>query len=404
MKARREECCGAVSASDCTVTSAPCDAEKEPRTNPYAYSRPHHRIAEGMSGLLSGGRFLPRPFQLGMHLTNRCNLRCPFCPTKNLLLDRGLVTAERELSTGQWLRLLDQAADLGVQEAHICGGGEPLFAYGKAMAVMRHIKELGKYGELVTNGTRFRPETASDLARMGWDKITFSIDGPTGEVHDRMRGNGCFRRVVDAIAQTTRLKRELQVGKPRLAVATVVCTLNYRSIPEMITLCKDLGIGAFSIQALNVWTDSIREYQLTDRQRTWLRPVLEAAHERAEAQGIVTNIPGFLRHGLLGKANAMDKARRGVPRPMHSPHILNAACYMPWYNVSVLPDGTIQPCFVLRGKGRSFREHSLKGAWESGCFESLRRRMLGNRPTKDCAMCNPWDFTRTEEIRQQLLQ
>ena len=69
------------------------------------------------------------PTQLQFHLTNFCNLKCIFCPTRALVRSEDL-KVEKELSTKEWLRILNEAIELGVQEFHICGGGEPLRTIG----------------------------------------------------------------------------------------------------------------------------------------------------------------------------------------------------------------------------------------------------------------------------------
>lgn len=340
------------------------------------------------------------PYQLQLHLTDFCNLRCVFCPTRTFVPDEKL-DRNKELSTKQWLELIEQAAALGVEEFHICGGGEPFFFQNKALAVMAHIKELQKYGEIITNGTILTPDSIRMLVEMGWDKMTFSIDGPNAEVHDAIRAGPSFERIVRTIQEITREKQNTGKKKPQLCVHFVVCNLNYRSIPEMIPLCKHLGIDTFLIQALNIWSDEIVQYKLTDKQETELQTILKEAHAEAKKAGLSTNIQDFLRHDLFSKANVMDKAMTDI---ISGESFLNVPCYMPWYNISVFADGRILPCFILRDRGISFKEHSLAEAWDSDYFRGLREKMLANTLGKDCAKCNPWNLTNTEEIRAALRQ
>ena len=60
-----------------------------------------------------------RPLWLLAELTYRCPLQCPYC-SNPLQLE----TVRNELSTDMWLRVLDEAADLGVLQIHL-SGGEP---------------------------------------------------------------------------------------------------------------------------------------------------------------------------------------------------------------------------------------------------------------------------------------
>ncbi|HYF56084.1 MAG TPA: radical SAM protein, partial [Salinarimonas sp.] len=62
---------------------------------------------------------VPAPIGLLAELTHRCPLRCPYC-SNPLELDR----RSGELDTATWLRVLSQAASLGVLHVHL-SGGEP---------------------------------------------------------------------------------------------------------------------------------------------------------------------------------------------------------------------------------------------------------------------------------------
>lgn len=59
----------------------------------------------------------PPPLGLIAEVTHRCPLQCPYC-SNPLDLER----AAAELDTAGWLRVLDQAAEIGVLQMHFTGG------------------------------------------------------------------------------------------------------------------------------------------------------------------------------------------------------------------------------------------------------------------------------------------
>ncbi len=61
----------------------------------------------------------PAPFALLAELTHRCPLACPYC-SNPLELDR----KADELATADWIRVFEEASDLGVLQLHL-SGGEP---------------------------------------------------------------------------------------------------------------------------------------------------------------------------------------------------------------------------------------------------------------------------------------
>ena len=82
-------------------------------------------------------------------LTHRCPLRCPYC-SNPVDLDR----RSRELDTDTWLRVLAEAARLGVIQVHL-SGGEPT-ARKDIIAIVRCCADVGIYSNLITSGIRRR--------------------------------------------------------------------------------------------------------------------------------------------------------------------------------------------------------------------------------------------------------
>ena len=83
---------------------------------------------------------------------------------------------------------------MGVKQVYVLGGGEPLARHDTPLLLER-IKQHKMAGMLTTNGTLMPAELSQKLIDWQWDEIHFSIDGPTPEVHDALRGQkGAFRK------------------------------------------------------------------------------------------------------------------------------------------------------------------------------------------------------------------
>ena len=68
---------------------------------------------------MSATNDLAPPLAALLELTHRCPLQCPYC-SNPVELER----AKGELSTTEWMRVLDEAAELGILQVHF-SGGEP---------------------------------------------------------------------------------------------------------------------------------------------------------------------------------------------------------------------------------------------------------------------------------------
>ncbi len=138
---------------------------------------------------------LDAPICLTWELTYACNLQCVHCLSSSGQRD------ERELSTGEAKRMLDELRDLQVFYINI-GGGEPM--------VRRDFFELVEYSvasgigvKFSTNGAFIDAEKARRLAAMDYLDIQISLDGVDAVTNDAVRGVGSYdmaRRAMDNLA------------------------------------------------------------------------------------------------------------------------------------------------------------------------------------------------------------
>src|SRR5438105_2329605 len=94
------------------------------------------------------------PYSLLAELTHRCPLHCPYCSNPIEMASKAM-----ELTTGDWYRVLSEAADLGVVEVHF-SGGEPLLR-DDLEDLIRHAHSLEMYTNLITSGIGLTTEKAA---------------------------------------------------------------------------------------------------------------------------------------------------------------------------------------------------------------------------------------------------
>ena len=138
---------------------------------------------------------LDAPICLTWELTYACNLQCIHCLSSSGQRD------DRELSTAEAKRVLDELRDLQVFYINI-GGGEPM--------VRRDFFELVEYSvnsgigvKFSTNGAFIDAEKAWRLASMDYLDIQISLDGVDAVTNDAVRGVGSYdmaRRAMDNLA------------------------------------------------------------------------------------------------------------------------------------------------------------------------------------------------------------
>jgi len=356
------------------------------------------------------------PVQAQVHLTNACNLDCVFCPTR-ILVSPEERKREREIPPERWVSLVDEGEALGVREWHLCGGGEPLLFLNTAFPFMKRIKDRSRRGEVITNGTLIDESLAERLVDIGWDRVTVSLDGPSAQINDAMRGEGSFQRIVRGVRTLVKRRRRSRSEAPTIGLHMVICKENFRSVRDMIALANEVGVDEVLINALNLWEEQLSELALGPAEKEVLGELLPEAHEQALSLGVATNIGEFIRFDLFNKANVMDRsmgeaaeedlgeARDGKKSSAanYVAHPLDGSpCFSPWYNLSIFADGSVKPCFMLKDEGETIRMDALEKIWRGSYFKAKREQMLSNRLTADCAQCNPWSLGKTREIRRRL--
>jgi MoaA/NifB/PqqE/SkfB family radical SAM enzyme len=331
------------------------------------------------------------PMVLEVYPTLACNLDCSFCDTT----DRHRPPVD-ELPTKRWLEIIDEAAQMGVQRVFVLGGGEPL-ARPDAPILLRHIKDRGLEGVLTTNGTLLRPPLITQLIETGWDEIHLSIDGPTPEIHDALRGQaGAFKRTVRAACQIAVLKRRHKLQTPRIALHFVLTRMNWQTLPDMVRLASSLGAFRVDFDALIAYRPEQKALQLDEDQRQAVAAVAAEALALADSLGIATTLENFLHPERLARGASPPPAAAG--EGLHG-----APCLKAWHYLVVQADGRSSPCCVLAGEGGSARSQPLEQLWQTDPFlEKVRAGMLAKAPLERCRECS-WNILSHEaEIRRHL--
>jgi radical SAM protein with 4Fe4S-binding SPASM domain len=173
-----------------------------------------------------------RPQVLYIHLTNKCNLRCPYCYNQEhrteliqIGKEHGSSKVSTEGRTDDFLRIIDEAAQLGFFEVKLTGGEATLNKDFLLMAA--HARSKGMRVNLLTNGTLVTPELAREIAAVV-DSVSISVDSANPEEHDAVRGRGTHAKAINAFS----LLRE--AGAKFLHVNAVITPINVDSAGKFL--------------------------------------------------------------------------------------------------------------------------------------------------------------------------
>jgi pyrroloquinoline quinone biosynthesis protein E len=176
---------------------------------------------------------LQPPLAFLAELTHRCPLQCPYCSNPIDLRRR-----DEELSTGEWIDVLQQAAALGALQVHL-SGGEPT-ARKDLEQIVGAARAAGLYTNLITSGVLLTRDRLHRLVTAGLDHLQLSLQDSDPANADRIANfNGHHRKL--ELAGWVR-----EEGLP-LTVNAVVHRQNLDHLAQLIELAARLGAHRLEI-------------------------------------------------------------------------------------------------------------------------------------------------------------
>jgi radical SAM protein with 4Fe4S-binding SPASM domain len=165
-------------------------------------------------------------------LTDRCNLRCVHCFVHEPARDHEI--KDREMTTAQWMDILDQLAEMGCLSLLITGG-EPLVR-DDFVEIYSHAKRRGFLITLFTNGTLLTPELVELLASWYPRAIEVTLYGLTRETYGAVTGNpAAFERCIKGVEML------VEAGLP-LRLKAMAMRPTVAEIPAMYDYAAGLGV------------------------------------------------------------------------------------------------------------------------------------------------------------------
>lgn len=175
-----------------------------------------------------------------------CNSRCNYCTQLDY---RAIPQPERlDLPTADLLARIEWAANNGYDQIGF-SGGEPTIR-PDFLQLVAHAKALDfeRIG-VTTNGRMFAyPRFAEAAVAAGLDAWTFSLHGPTPEVHDRITASpGALQQGLAGLQNVSEACARRGV-RPHLMNNQILLPSNTRHIASMVELLAPLGVRLFMVQ------------------------------------------------------------------------------------------------------------------------------------------------------------
>lgn len=281
---------------------------------------------------------VPPPLSILLELTHRCPLACPYC--SNPIALAGL---REELDTAGWRSALDQAAAMGVLQAHF-SGGEPMLRKDLPELVA-HARALGLYSNLITSGVAGGAPMLAALAAAGLEHVQLSIQDADAAGADRIAG---YR---DSLAKKRAFAAAVRALDLPLTINAVIHRHNAERVPAMIELALDLGAERLEVAHTQYYGWGLRN-------RAALMP------SRAQIDATVAAVEA-------ARLRLQDHLQIDFVTPDYYAH-RPKACMGGWGQrfVNISPRGDVLPCHAAETlpdmRFENLRTRPLAAIWEDG--------------------------------------
>lgn len=311
-------------------------------------------------------------------ITLKCNLACSHCGSR-----AGHARVD-ELSTTEALDLVQQMAQVGIQEVTLIGG--EAFLRPDWLQIAKAIKQAGMRCTMTTGGYGISLETAQKMKQAGIATVSVSIDGLEA-THDCLRGRvGAWKYAFKTMSHL----RQIGIA---FGCNTQINRLSAPELPLIYESIREAGAVAWQIQltvpmgnAADQADILLQPCELLD-----LYPMLAQITRRAQQEGVQLQ-PG----NNIGYYGPYERLLRG--RGQANEWSFWQGCSAGLSTLGIEADGAIKACPSLPTAaytGGNIRDRSLREIVTT--TEELRFNLGAGTPQGTAHL---WGFCRTCEFAE----
>jgi pyrroloquinoline quinone biosynthesis protein E len=298
---------------------------------------------------------LKPPLWLLAELTYRCPLQCPYC--SNPL---EIAKYQNELSTEDWVRVMQQARKMGAAQIGF-SGGEPLVR-PDLEELVQEARHLGYYTNLITSGVGMDEARIKRLKDAGLDHIQISFQASDEELNNFLGGTKTFQHKKE-------MARLVKAYEYPMVLNIVIHRKNIDQIRDILEMTVELDADYVELASTQYYGWSrINVDQLLPTREQLARAEIVAKEYQERMKGksrIIYVIPDYFENR---------------PKP----------CMNGWGAIflTIAPDGTALPCHEAGQLPIDFpnvKEVSVEEAWkDSPGFNHFRGFEWMKEPCRSC--------------------
>jgi pyrroloquinoline quinone biosynthesis protein E len=268
---------------------------------------------------------------------------------------------KNELTTDEWLTVLQQARAMGATQLGF-SGGEPLVRQDLEVLI-RHARELGYYSNLITSGIGMDEVRIKGFKEAGLDHIQVSFQASSEDLNNYLGGTKSFQHKLE-------MARQVKAQGYPMVLCVVLHRMNIDSMSDILDMAAALKADYVELANTQYYGWALHNVNQLLPTRDQLQRAEVVAHEYQERfkgrMRILYVVPDYYEE-----------------RPK--------ACMSGWGNIflTIAPDGTALPCqAAAQLPGIEFpnvRDKDIEWIWkDSPAFNRFRGFDWMKEPCRDC--------------------
>lgn len=295
-----------------------------------------------------------RPVTFYGLVNERCNVKCRYCEYWRL------PNYSQEMTIAEWEKALLSVKEFVGNFSINFSGGEPLIKPG-FIDLLGWCRDHGIKAGVTTNGSALTRANAERIVAAQPFNVNISVDAPSAEVHDYLRGApGLFAKLSAGITFLLEERKRQRAEFP-ITVKPTVNSANFRHLPALLEWAESMGDLCVSPQPMSRWTQETYD-------ELWIEE-----KDMAEFESAIDRIVAMQRAGapLLTPEHVL----RLMPDHFRDKKAPRSAlpCRVGMRNFFIRTNGDVEVCvygFPIIG---NIKEHSAREIWYSQKASEIRK-------------------------------
>jgi len=285
-----------------------------------------------------------KPFVLNVEPTNRCNLRCPACPTGSGKSQR----KKGNMTLDTYKRIIDELADyIFFVILHIWG--EP-FLNPDIFKMIKYAQKKNIGTVISSNLNPLNKERIKKIVSSGLEHLIISLDAATQETYQQYRQGGNFDKVTNNLKILVGEKKRQKSQTPFIEWQFIKMKHNQHELKKAKKIAKKIGVNKF------------KSY--------------------TEAKTNLTFFKGSYQKEKIKKWLTKEKINYWQKNNFKKEFLYAKTCLYLWNYAVILYNGDIMPCCYIDDQSPGFgniNENSFVKIWRNQLFQASRNIFKKNK-------------------------